>query len=284
MLKFFNELLYNNWALNTTAALKEPNLTLNSCEVNLNTTKLYFKLYKHAKFFSFCRLNFLPRMDYWIATESLFINFPTTWHPSYFESYLETTPEERRANAEFLEPIESVVLRACRKLMEFWLYLPVFLTDFLKYYPYYTYYTKTPLPFDEIELEYLHCWIQILPVFEDMLGHLLINDTPFTESDFYEPFFSNLTLKAPILEDLNFSEHIREYYFGEGRIPEFKDVINLYLDIRPELKKRCIASLAQDKQLNHQITDDLAVYFISHFLVANLDLFNKNPVKNYRDA
>ena len=78
-------------------------------------------------------------------------------------------------------------------------------------------------------------------------------------------------------------------------IHEFKDVINLYLDIRTELKNRCIASLAQDKQLNSQITDDLAVYFISYFiikgiskyalrfLVANLDLFNKNPAKNDRD-
>ena len=78
-------------------------------------------------------------------------------------------------------------------------------------------------------------------------------------------------------------------------IHEFKDVINLYLDIRTELKNRCIASLAQDKQLNSQITYDLAVYFISYFiikgiskyalrfLVANLDLFNKNPAKNDRD-
>ncbi len=294
MLKFFNELLYNEWALNTTAALKERNLKLNGYEHN--PTKLYFKLWKNAEFFSFCNLNFLPSWGYWTHTATLFKNFPTTWHPSYFENYLETTPEERRANDEFLEPIESVVLKACHKLMVFWLYLPVFLTDFLKYYPYYTYYTKTLLPFDEIELEYLDCWIQILPVFEDILGHLLINDTPFTESGYYEPFFSRLTLKAPMLEDINFSEHLKEYYFGEDSIPEFKDVLNLYLDIRPELKNRCIASLAQDKQLNHQITDDLAVYFISHFLikgiskytlrflVANLDLSNKNPAKNYRDA
>lgn len=293
MLKFFNELLYNKWALTTTEALKERNLTLSGLE--FNPTKLYYKLL-NAKFFRFCDLNFLPSRAYWTRTRSLFTNFPSTWHPHDFERYLETTPKERRVNDEFLEPINIVVLKACHQLMVFWLYLPVFLTDFFKYYPYYTYYTKTPLPFDEIELEYLDCWIQILPVFEDILGHLLINDTPFTESGYYEPFFSNLTLKAPILENINFSAHLKEYYFGEGSIPEFKDVINLYLDIRPELKNRCIASLAQDKQLNDQITDDLAVYFISHFiikgiskyalrfLVANLDLFNKNPAKNYRDA
>jgi hypothetical protein len=57
-----------------------------------------------------------------------------------------------------------------------------------------------------------------------------------------------------------------------------------------------MAAWALDKQLNNQITDDLAVYFISHFiikgiskyalrfLVANLNLNNKNPAKSTRDA
>lgn len=103
-------------------------------------------------------------------------------------------------------------------------------------------------------------------------------------------------MQPPVEKNINFSEHIREYYFGEGSIPEFKDLITLYLNNRLELKASCEKAWTSDKLVNAQIPNDLAIYFISHFLikgvshytlrfvVANLDLSTKNPIKPIRDA
>lgn len=57
-----------------------------------------------------------------------------------------------------------------------------------------------------------------------------------------------------------------------------------------------IKRFINDKQVNKQLPDDLALYFISHvlikgisnytlrFVVANLDLSNKDPMKPRREA
>lgn len=288
MLKF-NDLLFNKWILSTLAALKEPN----PGPYEINPYKLPAKLWK-TRFYEFFDVNVITSYSYWLKTDGFFANFPRTCHPRYFERFLETTPKELRVNNDAdLEPIKDVVLRAFVETLDVWLDLPVFLIDLFKYYPYYK---PTTLHFDETELGYLDCWIQILPVFQDFLGHLLVNDTPLVAEDLPETFLGMPRIKAPQEKDINFSEHIREYYFGEGSIPEFKDVINLYLDNRLELKTKCVNSFNVDKQLNNQIPDDLAVYFISHFLikgiskytlrfvVANLNLSIKNPIKRYRDA
>ncbi len=285
MLKF-TDLLFNKWILSAIETLIKPNVAPKS-------SYLQDKLWK-AKFLNFCELNVINTYAYWLKSGNLFLNFPAAWGPNYYERYLETTPKERRwVDDSDLEPLERVVLRAFSDTKMFWIYLPIFLSDFFKYYPYYK---PAPLIFGEPEFTFLDCWIQILPVFEDFLGHLLVNDTPLNQKGAYGNGLFPLSLYPPIEKDIDFSEHIHEYFFGDASYPEFKDVINLYLNNRLHLKTKCLNSFNIDKQLNNQIPDDLAVYFISHFLikgiskyalrfvVANLDLSSKNPMKAERDA
>lgn len=288
MLKF-NDLLFYTWSLSTISRLKDP------CPIpfSINQTKLHNKL-SSLKFYKFLESNLFNHNTYWSDYRSFFINFPGTSKPSSYERYLATTPKEHRfQDTDYTESIELVVLRAFNDTLKIWLYLPIILSELFKYY---SFFKPIPLKFAEIEFEHIDIWIQILPVFSDFLGHLLINDTPLLEQVITGSQVMPWPLKPPIVKDINFSEHIREYYFGEGSVPEFKDVISLYLDNRLELKTKCLTSFNMDKQLNSQIPNDLAVYFISHFLikdiskytlrfvVANLDLSIKNPFKPDRDA
>lgn len=219
----FNDLLFNKWAQDSLQA------TIGKDDGFAN--KLNTKLFA-AKFYSYFEAHQITTYNYWSDNYTFFVNFPRTWQQSDYERYLVATPKELRFQDDsHLEPIERVITLAFHDVLYVWLYLPVFLSDFLKYYPLLK---TTPLVFEEIEFVYLDSWIKILPVFQDFLGHLLVNDTPLVEAFYqnnylkYIPDFEPLYLKPPIVENIDFSKHLNDYYFGEDCIPEFKDLINLY--------------------------------------------------------
>lgn len=51
-----------------------------------------------------------------------------------------------------------------------------------------------------------------------------------------------LRLYPPVKENIDFSDHLEAYYFGQNGIPLFLELISFYLDNRPELKNECKAA------------------------------------------
>ncbi len=154
-----------------------------------------------------------------------------------------------------------------------WLWFPEAISYLKQYYPFLN------MQFDEAEFSYIDYWIKVLPVFEDLLGHLLINDEPLQEVKYTmmylyiqskpEPLF----LYPPITENIDFSAHLEEYYFGTNAHPAFLDVMTLYLNHRPSLKKQCELEWEKDKALNKNVSSNLTIYFVCNFLIKNISSY-----------
>lgn len=136
--------------------------------------------------------------------------------------------------------------------------MPLFLSDLKKYYP------IEGIIFDEVEFTYLDYWIQIFPIFEEFLGHLLVNDTPLTERSQPGISSASIIMEPPIAED---------YYFGEGSYETFLEIINCYLDNRLELKKLVTAAWSQAKLSDQKIPSELGVYFICNYLIKDISKY-----------
>jgi len=111
-----------------------------------------------------------------------------------------------------------------------------------------------------------------------------------------EPFVS---IKPPLneVQIINFEFYLYEYYFNNEVIfKTFIEIMDLYLEARPSLKEAVIKKFNEDKVLNKSIPENIVVYFICYylttdlthymksFIVANLDLNDKNPLYTLRDC
>ena len=152
-----------------------------------------------------------------------------------------------------------------------WYWFPECIAELKKYYP------VLNIEFDEREFTYIDFWIKVLPVFEDLLGQLLINDAPLMEVKYTATWLyipsEDLKLQPPLKENIDFSKHLELYYFGEGSHPAFLDVMTLYLDNRLDLKKKCQVEWANDIASKKNVSNNLTIYFVCNYLIKNISQY-----------
>lgn len=83
----------------------------------------------------------------------------------------------------------DLIYSSFRHVFEMWYLFPEVISELKNHYPFLN------MLFDEREFSYIDSWIKVLPVFEDLLGHLLIEDKPLIEK-----------IKKILAEDIKFKK------------------------------------------------------------------------------
>ncbi len=204
-------------------------------------------------------------------------NLPTDAYWTPIRCYFNAYPSNRKRHLDLDYLIKNkisdtkILYKSLACVFGFWYWFPECISGLKKYYP------VMDIPFSELEFRFIDFWIEVLPIFEDCLGHLLVQDTPFlepkhTKERLYIPS-PYLIMQPPIKEDLDFSQHLENYYFGEGSDPVFLDVITAYLENRPELKNKCTNAWENAKTSNLKVPSELAIYFVCNYLIKNISKY-----------
>ncbi len=255
MLNKFVDLKFYNWYLNF----------FNSAIVNKGAATVLVKYEKNI-FFHLCAAQILERLNmnfYWMHIYVFFLRYPYRDVPLFFAK-----------SKKKLLTSSLIISILIEDVFPFWLLLPDVLCSLKQYYP------MLNIPFDNTEFVYLDSWINVLPVVEELLIYLVETFEPLNEPlhtafyvtpgivavDFMKekitvPDFSErfIMLKQPIKEDhvIRIEDHLKEYYFNNDvTSKDFLEIIELYLEARPELKETCLKAWNKDKALGKKIPEN----------------------------
>ncbi len=259
------KLKFYNWLLDF---YKQFGHTSSASDLNL----LIQKDYNHLFFFTInSEVNEnLPTEDYWFPIHCYFSHYPNyKMSPKKISVLL--CPFDLDYLIKNKVSDTKILYQSLACVFGMWYWFPECISGLKKYYP------VMNIPFSELEFRFIDFWVEILPIFDDCLGHLLVQDTPFleplhTDERLYIPALC-LIMQPPIKEDIDFSQHLETYYFGEGSDPVFLEVIASYLENRLELKNKCVFAWENDKASNLNIPFDLSIYFICYFLLKNISKY-----------
>lgn len=281
------KLKFYNWLLNFYKHFSHPT----SISYNLLTCKDFNNLFS---FTINAEVNEkLPNRDYWFPIKCYFSN-----HPNYRMSPKKITVLFCPFDLDYLIKNKvsdnKILYQSLACVFGMWYWFPECISALKKYYP------VMNIPFSELEFCFIDFWVEILPIFEDCLGYLLLQDTPFvepkhTDERLYSPS-PYVIMQPPIKEDIDFSQHLEIYYFGDCSDPVFLEVITTYLENRPALKNKCIIAWENDKASNLKVSSNLAIYFICNYLIKNISKYTLRfvvantpvaeirPIKKLQDA
>jgi len=264
---FFKKLKFYQWAFEFLSNVSDVNIPdLLWLGPSRLLQKLIDSLFFHTAFASIYKeflhyYNIKPIYNY-------FTSIPCNrWNPYNYVLYAFKDEVLNDASTTNID----IIYRSFDFVFKMWHLFPECISELNKYYPFLS------MTFDEREFNYIDSWIKVLHVFEDLLGHLLINDTPLIEarSSSYlasYPFSSSdlPKIQPPLKENINFFKHFEIYYFGEGSHPAFLDVMTLYLNNRLSLKEKCQNAWKNDIACDKNVSNNLTIYFVCNYLTKNI--------------